>query len=182
MTIEEAIRHCMDEAGKNRARAVECANAYDGEGATRCHECANEHQQLAAWLEELQEKRCKVIVQANRIKELEGEFKEELAKWLEKLQQHGRWIPTEYDGYADGKPVYDAFECSECGHEHRGEEDTLTAFCPDCGARMDLTEAAKQENPQKACTTCGKRTLCPGPASGRPRTGCSFWTAEEVLR
>jgi hypothetical protein len=51
--------------------------------------------------------------------------------------RHGRWIPTEYDGYADGYPVYDAFECSECGHEHNGEEDTLTAFCPDCGAKMD---------------------------------------------
>lgn len=52
-------------------------------------------------------------------------------------RRHGRWIPTEYDSYADGNPVYDAFECSECGHEHSGEEDTLTAFCPDCGARMD---------------------------------------------
>ena len=51
--------------------------------------------------------------------------------------RQARWIPTEYDGYADGYPVYDAFECSECGHEHSGEEDTLTAFCPDCGARMD---------------------------------------------
>ena len=51
--------------------------------------------------------------------------------------RHGRWIPTEYDGYADGYPVYDAFECSECGHEHSGEEDTLTAFCPDCGAMMN---------------------------------------------
>lgn len=50
--------------------------------------------------------------------------------------KHGRWIPTEYDSYADGNPVYDAFECSECGHEHSGEEDTLTAFCPDCGADM----------------------------------------------
>lgn len=50
--------------------------------------------------------------------------------------RHGRWIPTEYDSFADGNPVYDAFECSECGHEHSGEEDTLTAFCPDCGADM----------------------------------------------
>ena len=50
---------------------------------------------------------------------------------------HGRWIPTEYDSYADGAPVWDKWECSECGHEHSGEEDTLTAFCPYCGARMD---------------------------------------------
>jgi len=50
--------------------------------------------------------------------------------------RHGRWIPTEYDSYADGAPVWDKWECSECGHEHNGEEDTLTAFCPDCGADM----------------------------------------------
>lgn len=52
----------------------------------------------------------------------------------------GRWIPTEYDSYADGAPVWDKWECSDCGHEHSGEEDTLTAFCPDCGARMDATD------------------------------------------
>lgn len=51
--------------------------------------------------------------------------------------RHGRWIPTEYDSYADGAPVWDKWECSECGHEHKGEEDSLTAFCPGCGARMD---------------------------------------------
>ena len=51
--------------------------------------------------------------------------------------RHGRWIPIEYDSYADGAPVWDKYECSECGHEHKGEEDTLTEFCPHCGARMD---------------------------------------------
>ena len=54
--------------------------------------------------------------------------------------RHGRWTPIEYDTYADGAPVWDKWECSECGHEHKGEEDTLTAFCPDCGARMDATD------------------------------------------
>ena len=62
--------------------------------------------------------------------------------------RHGRWIPIEYDSYADGAPVWDKWECSECGHEHKGEEDTLTAFCPDCGERMNLrtpTEAQIDE-------------------------------------
>ena len=58
--------------------------------------------------------------------------------------RHGRWIPTEYDSYADGAPVWDKWECSECGHEHNGEEDTLTAFCPDCGAKMQ-TEPPESE-------------------------------------
>lgn len=59
--------------------------------------------------------------------------------------RHGRWIPIEYDSYADGAPVWDKYECSECGHEHKGEEDTLTAFCPDCGARMDATEEGGEQ-------------------------------------
>ena len=61
------------------------------------------------------------------------------AEWNGRAEQteHGRWIPREYDGYADGAPVWDMWECSECGHEHNGEEDTLTEFCPDCGAKMD---------------------------------------------
>lgn len=51
--------------------------------------------------------------------------------------RHGRWIPLEYDGYADGSPVWDLWECSECQEEHSGDEDTLTPYCPNCGARMD---------------------------------------------
>lgn len=53
----------------------------------------------------------------------------------------GRWIPTGYDGYADGNPVYDWWECSECGWEHTGDEDTLTPYCPNCGAKMEESDA-----------------------------------------
>ena len=50
---------------------------------------------------------------------------------------HAKWIPLEYDGYADGNPVWDLWECSECQEEHSGDEDTLTNYCPNCGAKMD---------------------------------------------
>lgn len=63
---------------------------------------------------------------------------------IEPEVRHRRWIPIEYDSYADGAPVWDKWECSECGREHSGEEDTLTAFCPDCGAHMDADEIAKR--------------------------------------
>jgi hypothetical protein len=52
-------------------------------------------------------------------------------------QKRGQWIPIEYDGYADGFPVWDLWECSECREEHSGDEDTLTPYCPNCGAKMD---------------------------------------------
>ena len=52
--------------------------------------------------------------------------------------RHGRWIGIEYDGYADGCPVYDLWECSECGEEVRGEDVPDThPWCHACGARMD---------------------------------------------
>ena len=49
--------------------------------------------------------------------------------------KHGKWIGLEYDGYADGYPVWEVWECSECGNEIRTEEPPC--FCCDCGARMD---------------------------------------------
>ena len=52
--------------------------------------------------------------------------------------RHGRWIGIEYDGYADGCPVYDLWECSECGEEVRGDDVPSThPWCHSCGARMD---------------------------------------------
>ena len=58
---------------------------------------------------------------------------------------HAKWVGIEFDGYADGNPVYDVFECSNCGHEHYGEYDSLTEYCPDCGARMDEEEEEDEE-------------------------------------
>lgn len=49
---------------------------------------------------------------------------------------HGHYI-GEYDGYADGNPVYDMWYCSECGcfFEDWDEKPTYN-FCPNCGADM----------------------------------------------
>ena len=50
----------------------------------------------------------------------------------------GRWVGLEYDGYADGNPVYDLWECSECGEEVRGEDVPEThPYCHGCGAKME---------------------------------------------
>lgn len=48
------------------------------------------------------------------------------------------WVPTEYDGYADGNPVCEYWECPNCGYEHHGDSDTLTAYCPDCGKMLRI--------------------------------------------
>ena len=49
--------------------------------------------------------------------------------------RHGKFIGTEYDGYADGCPVYYEWKCSECGCVFEDEEPTYK-YCPNCGARM----------------------------------------------
>ena len=58
---------------------------------------------------------------------------------MEKRKKTGHWIGTEYDGYADGNPVYDAYECSECGAEFCGEDFDFD-YCPRCGAKMEVSE------------------------------------------
>ena len=76
-----------------------------------------------------------------------GEWIWEESRWYEPVDTaqvvHGRWIPIEYDGYANGNPVWDLWECSECQEEHSGDEDTLTPYCPNCGARMEVGNNGK---------------------------------------
>lgn len=57
MTIDEAIQHCKEVAKENRKTALEYARAYAWDTAHGCRECANEHEQLAAWLVELKKSR-----------------------------------------------------------------------------------------------------------------------------
>lgn len=50
---------------------------------------------------------------------------------------HGEWVGTRYDGFADGYPVYDEWECSVCGEEYESEGEPPTCnFCPNCGAKF----------------------------------------------
>lgn len=51
--------------------------------------------------------------------------------------RHGRWVPVSHDGYADGLPVYDEWECSECRFEVKGEGEPPLNYCPMCGSKMD---------------------------------------------
>ena len=53
--------------------------------------------------------------------------------------RHGKYIGTEFDGYADGCPVYYEWKCSECGCVFEEEEPTYN-YCPNCGAKMDAQE------------------------------------------
>lgn len=55
------------------------------------------------------------------------------------IEKHGTW-EGESDGYADGAPVYDVWNCSECGYtidDGTDDENDLPNYCPHCGAKMD---------------------------------------------
>ena len=49
--------------------------------------------------------------------------------------KRGYFIGTEFDGYADGYPVFYEWKCSECGCIFEDEEPTYN-YCPQCGAKM----------------------------------------------
>lgn len=52
--------------------------------------------------------------------------------------KHGEWMGAEYDGYADGNPVYYSWMCSVCHAEVESEgEPPEFRYCPNCGARME---------------------------------------------
>ena len=45
----------------------------------------------------------------------------------------------QYDGYSNGEPIYDVWECSTCGYtidDGTDCEDDLPRYCPNCGAKM----------------------------------------------
>lgn len=46
----------------------------------------------------------------------------------------------DYDGYADGNPVYDIWHCSSCEYcidDGTDDPELLPKYCPNCGAKME---------------------------------------------
>ena len=61
LTLDEAIKHCLEVAEQNEAKAQKIGVQFLGttkdREATECRECAADHRQLAEWLTELKELR-----------------------------------------------------------------------------------------------------------------------------
>lgn len=56
-------------------------------------------------------------------------LKDYAARIIEMDRPKGVWIPDDYAYY----------HCSECGYE-QDERETVTPYCPNCGARMEKDE------------------------------------------
>lgn len=59
LTLDEAIKHCLEVAEQNETQAEKIGRQFIGSAmdkrATDCRECAADHRQLAEWLTELKE-------------------------------------------------------------------------------------------------------------------------------
>ena len=53
MSIDEAIKHAREVAERNRKQYKNCPSDRTDIRHQTCEECAEEHEQLAEWLEEL---------------------------------------------------------------------------------------------------------------------------------
>lgn len=58
---------------------------------------------------------------------------------------HARWYGTEYNGYSDENPVFEVYQCSNCGAEFRCSDMDFD-YCPRCGAKMEQEEEDGQDN------------------------------------
>ena len=113
MTLDEAIKHCKEKSEELRAEATD----LDSGEAQECLECANEHEQLAGWLEDY--------------KRLLGEksyamgYQDGLEDGLNDIRPKGEWINQFIGGN-------ECVMCSEC----KLHFDIGTNYCPNCGADM----------------------------------------------
>lgn len=155
LTLDEAIKHCEEKAKelrKDYERAVALNIPSEG-----CLECANEHEQLAEWLEDYKrllekpkgdlisrEALIKAFITSNHIKETVSglDVMEMLAikeiidnapttpLFVFRSRPIGQWIRKVDDvGFV-------SHICSKCGAEIEVEDCSDDKFCFNCGAEM----------------------------------------------
>ena len=113
LTLDEAITHAKEVAKANRDKAEGYSRGeeYEQIKANECVACAEEHEQLASWLEELET--------------------------LRVARPKGKWLYPYADIKINGRRVGKSDkECSVC---HVGFSNNLpwnANFCPYCGADM----------------------------------------------
>lgn len=135
MTIEEAIKHAE--------------NIYRQEDEkSDCKECAEQHKQLAEWMEELQQYRAigtvdyinEAILLTKADETLLSEYKV-IGTVEECRAARERQIPEKPniwgDGYDnEGNMIYDMYDCPNCGKSYEIDYQDYK-HCPECGQAID---------------------------------------------
>ena len=85
MTLDEAILHAREVAERNRKQYKNCPSDRTDIRHQTCKECAEEHEQLAEWLEELKSYRASVFSGDMTQKMLKEEYGKAVDDFAEKL-------------------------------------------------------------------------------------------------
>ena len=87
MTLDEAILHAREVAERNRKQYKNCPSDRTDIRYQTCEECAEEHEQLAEWLEELKSYRTSVFSGDMTQIMLKEEYCKALDDFAEKLNE-----------------------------------------------------------------------------------------------
>ena len=98
MTLDEAIKHCNEKSEELRKDAdyLDAPYGMDTSARTDCLECANEHEQLAEWLEDykrLLEERPQASNNAELFKQTFGFYATEV--WSMRERDFLEWLNSE---------------------------------------------------------------------------------------
>ena len=119
MTIDEAIAHAREVAEEQRKA---CDLAWVWDNPDNIKKCAEEHEQLAKWLEELKQYRAIGTLEECRA------LKDRLVAKKVSLRHVRKFV-----GFDDGK-------CPTCGESVSRDFDGVDVFCPECGQRLDWSD------------------------------------------
>ncbi len=124
MTIDEAIVHAREVATiqRNNKKLNDTLGPFSPYYNQDCVKCAQEHDQLAEWLEELKQYRAIGTPE---------ECREAVEKQTAKKPDY------EGDGYYNGQLVYDTWICPSCGQHYEVDYDSYD-YCPSCGQKIRL--------------------------------------------
>lgn len=132
MTLDEAIAHCKEKAKELRTEAEQLRDIGEvmsspkqpyNKPVKNCLECANEHEQLAEWLEELKTWREGQTVYADSSLILLKKDSNNAPTVTNRSQ--GEWMIK-----SNGTTNY--FVCNKCG----SAGDIQDKYCRECGLKM----------------------------------------------
>ena len=130
LTLDEAIKHCLEVAEQNETQADKIGRQLIGSAidkyATDCRECAAEHRQLAEWLTELKELRNSVgAVKLGNMKEaleLIREYKAENIAQKKMIAEYKRLLKAAVEDLKFES------QCRNCKYQQTG----LDNICNGC--------------------------------------------------